>query len=165
MFKSCIANVGPVLKHCVLFSVCLLSSIFGLFFMYLGFTGSWDPMTILMSMMGVMGLLATLQFYIMPGCEWLGWWQEKVELEIMQSEIAALMRCRFCDEVMSAEDKQAMTYDLNPSLHPEEELEMGRLAPLPKLRVYECCQACANKLGEETEDERETRELAEWLEN
>ena len=77
MFSSLVANVGHVLKHCVLFSVCLLSSIFGLFFMYLGFTGSWDPMTILMSMMGVMGLLATLQFYIMPGCEWLGWWEDK----------------------------------------------------------------------------------------
>lgn len=79
MFKSCIANVGHVLKHCVLFSVCLLSSIFGLFFMYLGITGSWDPMTILMSMMGVMGVLATLQHYILPGCEWLGRGQEKVE--------------------------------------------------------------------------------------
>ena len=166
MIQLPVAYVVRALKHCMLFSVCLLSSIFGLFFMYLGFTGSWDGMTIIMSMMGVMGLLATLQFYIMPGCEWLGRKEEELEeLEIMQSEIAALMRCRFCDEVMSAEDKQAMTYDLNPSLHPEEELEMGRLAPLPKLRVYECCQACANKLGEETEDERETRELAEWLEN
>ena len=79
MFKSCIANVGHVLKHCVLFSVCLLSSIFGIFFMYMGITGSWDPMTILMSMMGVMGVLATLQHYILPGCEWLGRRQEKVE--------------------------------------------------------------------------------------
>jgi len=79
MFKSCIANVGHVLKHCVLFSVCLLSSIFGIFFMYMGITGSWDPMTILMSMMGVMGVLATLQHYILPGCEWLGRGQEKVE--------------------------------------------------------------------------------------
>ena len=71
LFKSCIANVGSMMKHTVYFTMFLLSSIIGIFFMYLGATGSWDAMTILMSMMGVMGICGVyfyLVVYIHPWC-------------------------------------------------------------------------------------------------
>ncbi len=71
MFKSCIANVGSMMKHTVYFTMFLLSSIIGIFFMYLGATGSWDAVTILMSMMGVMAtccLYFYLVVYIHPWC-------------------------------------------------------------------------------------------------
>lgn len=71
MFKSCIANVGSMMKHTVYFTMFLLSSIIGIFFMYLGATGSWDATTILMSMMGVMGICGVyfyLVVYIHPWC-------------------------------------------------------------------------------------------------
>jgi hypothetical protein len=164
MIQLPVAYVVRALKHCMLFSVCLLSFLLGLFALYLGVTGSWDPMTILMGLMGLMGFLALLQYYVMPGCDWLGRWQEKVELEIMQSETEAQMRCRFCDEVMSAEDKRAMTYEPHPCPSFDEEMKYDVLYQ-PETRVYECCQACANKLGEETENERDARELAARVEN
>ena len=62
MFSSLVANVGSMMKHTVYFVMFLLSSIIGIFFVYLGFTGSWDPMTILMSMMGVMGMIGVFYY-------------------------------------------------------------------------------------------------------
>ena len=75
MFKSFIANVGDALKHVLCFSVCLLSSIIGLFFMYLGFTGSWDGMTIIMSLLGVMGMVCVMSY--LPAI--MAWVQESLD--------------------------------------------------------------------------------------
>ena len=69
MFKSCIANVGSILKHSVYFGVLLLSSIVGIFFMYLGSTGSWDAMTIVMSLLGVLGMFGVIT-YVVAFMEW-----------------------------------------------------------------------------------------------
>ena len=72
MFKSVIANVGSMMKHTAYFLMFLLSSIIGIFFMYLGSTGSWDAMTIIMSMMGVMGMIGVWWYtkvYIHPWCK------------------------------------------------------------------------------------------------
>ena len=71
LFKSVIANVGNMLKHTAYFLMFLLSSIIGIFFMYLGSTGSWDATTIIMSMMGVMGTIGVwwyIKGYIHPWC-------------------------------------------------------------------------------------------------
>jgi hypothetical protein len=69
IFKSRVANVGHALKHCVLFSVYLLSLLIGSFFTYLGFTGSWDMFTIIMSLMGLMGVAGLLPYVV-----WLDDW-------------------------------------------------------------------------------------------
>ena len=72
LFKSVIANVGSMMKHTAYFLMFLLSSIIGIFFMYLGSTGSWDPTTIIFSMMGVMGMIGVWWYtkvYIHPWCK------------------------------------------------------------------------------------------------
>ena len=71
LFKSVVANVGSMMKHTAYFLMFLLSSIIGIFFMYLGSTGSWDATTIIMSMMGVMGTIGVwwyIKGYIHPWC-------------------------------------------------------------------------------------------------
>ena len=62
MFKSWIANVGSMMKHTVYIVMFHLSSIIGIFFVYLGSTGSWDAMTIIMSLLGVLGMIGVFYY-------------------------------------------------------------------------------------------------------
>ena len=86
MFKSWVAYVVHALKHCMLFGVCLLFFVLGLFAVYLGSTGSWDGMTIISALIGLAGFLVLLRLYIMPFCEWLGRKEEELEAEMCEEE-------------------------------------------------------------------------------
>ena len=101
MFKSCIANVGSILKHSVYFGVLLLSSIVGIFFMYLGSTGSWDAMTIVMSLLGVLGMFGITTYVV----AFMEWFQESWD----QANHDGLIRTRPSDCADGFYDNRPMT--------------------------------------------------------
>ena len=87
MFKSWIAYVVHALKSCMLFGVCLLSFVLGLFAVSLGIShGAWDGILIILALTGLVGFLVLLQLYIMPFCEWLGRKEEELEAEMCEEE-------------------------------------------------------------------------------
>ena len=95
--------VGNTLRHIVLISVALLSLLLGSFFTYLGFTGSWDAFTIIMSLMSVMGVAVLLPYvvwlydHVVAFVRWLnnwfqGSWDQAKEDGLICTDEAGLQR-------------------------------------------------------------------------